>query len=286
MTERSHCALTSIDTGTYERVLAISSGQAPAISFSDISFSYGKSSFIAGFNLQIPAGRVTGIIGPNGCGKSTLIKLADGLLVPQQGEILIEGEPTLGFKGRERARRLAVLTQAGRTPAMTVENLVACGRYPHQDHRGSLNDAEKVLVAEAMRRCGVEQFRGYDIRFLSGGERQRAFIAMTLVQDTGIIALDEPTTYLDAHACHEIMQLVRELNERDGKTIIMVIHDLDLALRYSDHLAVMGKGRLLSEGTVAEVLTAQAIEQAFQVRVQCNQPSDEGNDASYSLFPR
>ena len=262
--------------------------QTAALEYEDVSFSYRKNSFIRNFNLQIPAGKVTGIIGPNCCGKSTLIKLADGLLAPQQGRVLIKHQPTQVMKPKERARQLAVLAQAGRVPAMTVESLVACGRYPHLDHRCSLSESERDLVKEAMQRCGIEQFGEHDIRFLSGGERQRAFIAMTLAQDTGIIALDEPTTYLDVHACHQIMQLVRELNERDGKTIIMVIHDLDLALRYSDHLVVLSKGRLLEEGNVEDVLISGAIEESFKVQVQCNQSLLEDSECrvSYSMFPR
>jgi iron complex transport system ATP-binding protein len=271
-----------------ESSLADGSRQLPAIQYEDVCFSYvkhAKRPFIEGLDLALPHGRVTGIIGPNGCGKSTLLKLADGLLVPGRGRVCIAGKPVHDYRGRERARTLSVLAQAGRVPAMTVEALVACGRFPHQGFDARLSDAEQALVDRALERCGVGQFRAHDMRHLSGGERQRAFLAMTLVQDTDILALDEPTTYLDVHACHEIMQLVRTLNECDKKTVIMVIHDLDLALRYSDYLVVMQAGSVLAQGTVDEVLEARAIEQAFNISVQSNAPSALGS-TSYSLFPR
>jgi iron complex transport system ATP-binding protein len=270
------------------------SADSIALRFANLMFSYRHEPFIKDFELAVRDGLVTGIIGPNGCGKSTLMRLATGLERPQSGEVLIEGHPTLGFKPRERARRLAYLTQGGNQPAMTVEGLVACGRFPYHGHQGPLDAHDRTLVEEAMRRCGVERFRDTDVRRLSGGERQRAFIAMTLAQDTRIIVLDEPTTFLDVHACHETMLLLRELNRNDGKTIVVIIHDLDLALRYSDRLAVMTHGRLLQEGTVPEILASHAIEEAFHVSVHPNPaPSTPGSSdipdvaasPSYSLYP-
>ena len=253
-----------------------------AVDIQNVSFSYGKAPFIEGLSAEFSAGAITSIVGPNGCGKSTLVKLIDGMCRPDAGRVLIEGKPTLAMRGKERARKVAVLSQVSRPPAMTVESLVACGRYPYQSHEGRLGKEEREQVEAAMRMAGVDRFRDCDLRRLSGGERQRAFIAMTLAQDTAIIVLDEPTTYLDIGACHETMQLVCRLNEEMGKTVIMVIHDLDLALRYSDEVMVMERGVSTYAGSVDEVLRSGAIERAFGVSIRVVD-ADEGR--SYSLFP-
>ena len=256
--------------------------RAAAIEVRDVTFSYGKEPFIEGLSAAFPHGAVTSVVGPNGCGKSTMIKLVDGLLCPQAGEVRIDGAATLSLKAKERARRVAVLAQASRPPAMTVEALVACGRYPYQAHQGRLSREDREQVERALVLANVARFRAHELRRLSGGERQRAFIAMTLAQDTDLIVLDEPTTYLDIRACHETMELVRRLNVEAGKTVVMVIHDLDLALRYSDCLLVMERGRAAASGTVEEVLETGAIERAFGVSIRtCAAP--EGT--AYTLFP-
>lgn len=254
----------------------------PAAELVDVSFSYGKEPFIEGLSAAFPHGAVTSVVGPNGCGKSTMVKLIDGILRPSAGEVLIDGAPTLACKPKERARRVAVLAQAGRPPAMTVEQLVACGRYPYQAHQGRLSREDRDRVEHALDLAGIARFRRHDLRRLSGGERQRAFVAMTLAQDTDTVVLDEPTTYLDIRACHELMELVRCLNREQGKTVVMVIHDLDLALRYSDRLLVMERGRATAAGTVDEVLEAGAIEHAFGVRIRKHQAAE---GSAYVLFP-
>ena len=255
---------------------------AIAIEVEDVTFSYGKAPFIEGLTAAFPHGAVTSIVGPNGCGKSTMVKLIDGLLHPSAGEVRVDGVPTLSLKAKERARRVAVLAQASRPPAMTVEALVACGRYPYQVRQGRLSREDRDHVERALELAGIERFRDHELRRLSGGERQRAFIAMTLAQDTDLIVLDEPTTYLDIRACHETMQLVRTLNREAGKTIVMVIHDLDLALRYSDRLLVMERGRAACAGAVEDVLAAGAIERAFGVSIK---PHEASEGRAYTLFP-
>ncbi len=275
--------LAQVHKGIHSPPEAATGLPSQAVSIRKVGYSYTKKPFIEGFSLDIPRGMITSIVGPNGCGKSTLLKIIDGLIEPHAGEVLIDGKPSLEMGGKERARHLALLTQGARPPAMSVEALVSCGRYPYQNHvRHHLDAEDKRHIEEAMVLAGVERFRHHDVRHLSGGERQRAFIAMTLAQDTGIIVLDEPTTYLDVHACHEIMQLVAELNEASAKTVVMVIHDLDLALRYSDYMAVMEKGSCICAGHVDEVYASGAIEAAFHVEV-CRFPSKER--VAYTLFP-
>lgn len=257
-----------------------------AIRYEDLSFSYKAGTlFMEGLSAAIPAGAVTSIVGPNGCGKSTLVKLASGLLRPAAGRVEVAGRDTGVLASRERARLMAVLSQSSRVPPMTVEALVACGRHPHLGWGGRLGPDDRGVVEAAMERAGVEAFRNHDLRQLSGGERQRVHLARTLAQDTDLIVLDEPTTYLDISACHDLMALVRDLNRREGKTVAMVIHDLDLALRYSDYLVVMQKGRVLAQGPTDEVLASGAVGDAFQMDI-CPHARPRSDERGYVLYPR
>jgi len=256
--------------------------QAPAVQLNNLAFSYDKEHFIQNFSESFDRGSITSIVGPNGCGKSTLVKLMDGILRAQQGKVLIEGISTQIMTTRQRARRMAVLVQAARPPVMSVYDLVACGRYPYHGHQGHLDPRDREKIEEAIAMAGIERFRNHDLRRLSGGERQKAFIAMVLAQDTSIVILDEPTTYLDIKACHDLMTLITRLNTEMDKTIIMVIHDLDLALRYSGRMLVMDKGCNVLHGTVAEVLDSGALESVFKMRIE-EYCSDEGT--AHVLFP-
>lgn len=240
------------------------------IELRDVSFSYaeqGGKPLIQGLSFSIPSGKVVGIVGPNGCGKSTMLKLADGLLTPQVGEVLVEDVPVTRLSARERARRMALLPQVHRTPSMTVEALVMCGRYAHMGAFGRATTKDHAIVAEAMREVGIEHMATRPARALSGGERQSAFIAMALAQQANTLLLDEPTTYLDVRAAHDVMTLVKRLNAERGLTVVMVLHDLDLALRTCDVLAVMDEGRIVSEGSPRAVLAAGVLERVFSVRI-------------------
>lgn len=238
-----------------------------AVELRDVRFAYGEHVVLDGLSLALPAGCLTGIVGPNGCGKSTLLRVIDGVLEPAAGEVLVEGDALGSLPARERAERIALLPQIHRTPSMTVEALVSCGRYAHMGLFGGLTDQDRLIVAESMRVAGVEHLAHKAARTLSGGERQRAFIAMVLAQRARTVLLDEPTTYLDPRAALDVMGLARGLVHEQGMTGAVVIHDLPLALRFCDRIAVMDSGRIVAVGTPAEILDQGVLEQVFGVTI-------------------
>ena len=238
-----------------------------AVELRDVRFAYGEHVVLAGLSLALLAGCLTGIVGPNGCGKSTLLRVIDGVLEPAAGEVLVEGDALDSLSARERAERIALLPQIHRTPSMTVEALVSCGRYAHMGLFGGLTDQDRLIVAESMRVAGVEHLANKAARTLSGGERQRAFIAMVLAQRARTVLLDEPTTYLDPRAALDVMGLARGLVHEQGMTGAVVIHDLPLALRFCDRIAVMDSGRIVAVGTPAEILDQGVLEQVFGVMI-------------------
>lgn len=238
-----------------------------AVELRGVRFAYGEHAVLDGLSLALPAGFLTGIVGPNGCGKSTLLRVIDGVLEPAAGEALVEGDALDSLSARERAERIALLPQIHRTPSMTVEALVSCGRYAHMGLFGGLTEQDRQIVAESMRVAGVEHLAHKAARALSGGERQRAFIAMVLAQRARTVLLDEPTTYLDPRAALDVMGLARGLVHEQGMTGAVVIHDLPLALRFCDRIAVMDSGRIVAVGTPAEILDQGVLEQVFGVTI-------------------
>lgn len=238
-----------------------------AVELRDVRFAYGEHVVLDGLSLALPTGCLTGIVGPNGCGKSTLLRVIDGVLGAAAGEVLVEGDALDSLSARERAERIALLPQIHRTPSMTVEALVSCGRYAHMGLFGGLTDQDRLIVAESMRVAGVEHLAYKAARALSGGERQRAFIAMVLAQRARTVLLDEPTTYLDPRAALDEMRLARGLVHEQGMTGAAVIHDLPLALRFCDRIAVMDGGRIVAVGTPAEILDQGVLEQVFGVMI-------------------
>lgn len=238
-----------------------------AVELRGVRFSYGEHVVLDGLSLALPAGCLTGIVGPNGCGKSTLLRVIDGVLEPAAGEVLVEGDALDSLSARERAERIALLPQIHRTPSMTVEALVSCGRYAHMGLFGGLTEQDRQIVAESMRVAGVEHLAHKAARTLSGGERQRAFIAMVFAQRARTVLLDEPTTYLDPRAALDVMGLARGLVHEQGMTGAVVIHDLPLALRFCDRIAVMDGGRIVDVGTPAEILDQGVLEQVFGVTI-------------------
>lgn len=238
-----------------------------AVELRGVRFAYGEHAVLDGLSLALSAGCLTGIVGPNGCGKSTLLRVIDGVLEPAAGEVLVEGDALDSLSARERAERIALLPQIHRTPSMTVEALVSCGRYAHMGLFGGLTEQDRQIVAESMRVAGVEHLAHKAARTLSGGERQRAFIAMVLAQRARTVLLDEPTTYLDPRAALDVMGLARGLVHEQGMTGTVVIHDLPLALRFCDRIAVMDSGRIVAVGTPAEILDQGVLEQVFGVMI-------------------
>lgn len=255
------------------------------LTFQDISFGYGERKLFEGFSLAIPEGGITAVLGPNGCGKSTLLSLAEGMLKPACGAVLLSGTDTLSLSAKERAGLLAMLPQVHRTPSMKVRDLVACGRYTHMGPFGQLEKADWDKVDEAISLMGLEGLRDRNARKLSGGERQRAFLAMTVAQGARTLLLDEPTTYLDVRAALDLMQLVRRLADEQGTTIVCVTHDVDLALRFSDGICVLGSARptqLLAKGTPEEIAGSSVLAASLGISAV---RFEHAGDQAYGIFP-
>lgn len=234
------------------------------LEFKNISFGY-IAPLLENINVSFPKGKITTVIGPNGCGKSTLLKLGAKLLKPQQGTVALNGRNIKDFRSKEYARQVSILLQSDSIPQITVGSLVGHGRFPYLAYHRQHTAKDKEIIEQAMVTAGVEQLRHKNLGRLSGGERQRAFIAMALAQDTDLMMLDEPTTYLDINHQLEIMNLVQKLNQQ-GKTIIMVLHDLNLALHNSHSVILMNNGRILENGTPEEVVKSGQIDKVFNIQ--------------------
>ncbi|MCG7291217.1 ABC transporter ATP-binding protein [Corynebacterium afermentans] len=232
----------------------------------DLTVSYGAATIIDGLVLDVPRGGVTTIVGPNGCGKSTLLRAVAGLIPRERGEVVLDGRNTAEMKRREIARTLAVLPQTPVAPdGLTVRDLVGRGRHPHQTWLRQTLEKDSAMVDEVMELTQVAEFAERPLERLSGGQRQRAWIAMVLAQDTPLVLLDEPTTYLDLSHSVELLALIRRLADDMGRTVVMVLHDLNLAARFSDQLVVMKGGEVQAAGTPAEVVSEQLLADVFSL---------------------
>ncbi|GAA2314420.1 ABC transporter ATP-binding protein [Streptomyces hawaiiensis] len=243
-------------------------GGASRLAARDVTVGYGGRVVIDGLDVAIPPGVVTTIIGPNGCGKSTLLRTLSRLLKPTRGTVVLDGEDIGRLRTRDVAKKLGLLPQAPVAPeGLTVADLVARGRHPHQSwlRQWSSDDAE--VVERALGVTGVADLADRPVDSLSGGQRQRVWISMTLAQGTDLLLLDEPTTYLDLAHAVDVLDLVDDLHE-SGCTVVMVLHDLNLAVRYSDHLVVMREGSILAQGHPHDVVTAELLHEAFGLRAQ------------------
>ena len=215
-------------------------------------------------SLQIPSNRISVIIGANACGKSTLLKTLARLIKPASGEVLLDGKPIDAIPSKKLARVIGLLPQSPIVPeGITVADLVGRGRYPHQPFFGLWSKKDEEAVAEAMEIMNIVELADRHVDELSGGQRQRVWIAMALAQQTDILFLDEPTTYLDITHQIEILDLLTDLNRKYGKTIVMVLHDINLSARYADYLFAMRQGRLVAEGRPSEVITSRLIKEVF-----------------------
>ncbi len=216
--------------------------------------------------LSIPGGKITAIVGPNGCGKSTLMRACARLQRLGAGSIELDGDNIARGSHRALARRLAMLGQEAAAPEdLLVEDVVSAGRTPHQGWLKRWTERDEEMVDWAIRTCGLDELRHREVGSLSGGQRQRVWIAMALVQDTQVLLLDEPTTYLDIAAQTDLLDLVWKLNHEQGKTIVMVIHDINLAARYADHIVAMRDGKIIAQGTPETVITCPLMRRIFDV---------------------
>jgi iron complex transport system ATP-binding protein len=232
-----------------------------------LSLGYGDRQVVDDLTLEIPAGKVTVIVGPNACGKSTLLRGLARLLPAASGAVLLDGRSIHSIAGKEVALKLGILPQGPIAPdGITVADLVSRGRHPHQGYFRRWTAEDDEAVTAALTATGTLPLTGRSVDELSGGQRQRVWIAMALAQRTGILLLDEPTTYLDVSHQIEVLDLLTDLNEAEGATVVMVLHELNLACRYADHLVVMKSGAVVAAGEPGEVLTEAVVEDVFDMR--------------------
>lgn len=236
------------------------------ISTKNLNISYGNLDIVKDLNLDIPKGKITTIIGSNGCGKSTILKTIARIIQAKSGDISVNNINIKEQSPKDLAKVMAVLPQSPQAPSgLTVEELIAYGRFPHQKGFGKMRKEDEDIVTWALQSTGIEEFRERPIEALSGGQRQRAWIAMALAQQTEILILDEPTTYLDLAHQLEILKLLEELNKKQGTTIVMVIHELNNAARFADHMIGVKKGKVVCEGTAHEVMTKENLKELFNI---------------------
>lgn len=229
-----------------------------------LSAGYGERAVIENLDLVVPHGRITTIVGPNACGKSTLLRSISRLLTPRSGQVLLDGRAVHKMPAKELAKVLGLLPQSPIAPeGITVADLVGRGRQPHQGIFSRWSAADDLAVAAALDDTDTAQLADRAIDELSGGQRQRVWIAMALAQQTDILLLDEPTTFLDVSHQVEVLDLLTDLNHRSGTTIVMVLHDLNMAARYADHLVAMRGGRIRAEGPPEKILSEEVIRDVF-----------------------
>jgi iron complex transport system ATP-binding protein len=246
------------------------SAHAPAaLRAEHVTLAYGEHEVASDLTVAIPSGEVTVIVGANACGKSTLLRALARLLRPRSGTVLLDGEDVHRLPTREVATRLGILPQTPIAPdGITVADLVARGRYPHQGWFRRWTDADEAALVRALEDTSTLELADRHVDELSGGQRQRVWIAMALAQDTEVLLLDEPTTFLDLAHQIDVLDLVRQLNRTKGRTVVAVLHDLNQAFRYADHVIAMRAGAVLAQGPPAELATPELIEQIFGLRCQ------------------
>ncbi|MFC4565269.1 ABC transporter ATP-binding protein [Nocardiopsis mangrovi] len=234
-----------------------------------LRIAYDGRTVVDGVDIEIPPGRTTVIVGANACGKSTLLRGLSRLVSPAGGAVYLDGASIHRMRTRELARRLGILPQSPKAPeGMTVLELVTRGRSPHQTLWRQWSADDGAAVRSALEATGTGDLAGRPVDELSGGQRQRAWIAMALAQETPLLLLDEPTTYLDLAHQMDVLDLVADLNQQGDRTVVMVLHDLNQAGRYADHLVAMKAGRVVAEGDPVDVLSAALIDDVFGLRCE------------------
>jgi len=230
----------------------------------NLTLGYAETDIVRDLDVVIPDGRITVIVGANACGKSTLLRGLARLLRPRGGDVLLDGTSVQDLRSIDVAKVLGLLPQSPVAPdGITVADLVGRGRYPHQGWFRQWSAEDERAVAEALEATGTADLAHRNIAELSGGQRQRVWVAMALAQDTDLLLLDEPTTFLDINHQVELLDLLTDLNRESGKTIVIVLHDLNLACRYADHIIAMKQGAILAEGSPVDVIDAAVVTEVF-----------------------
>ena len=243
-----------------------------------LSLRYERRLVIDELDVAIPDHSFTAIIGPNACGKSTLLRGLARLLRPASGAVFLDGRAIGSLPAKEVARRLGLLPQSPVAPdAITVADLVSRGRHPHQRLLRQWSRQDEQAVAEAMAATGVAELAERPVDELSGGQRQRVWIAMVLAQQTPILLLDEPTTFLDIAHAVDVLDLCEELHEREGRTLVTVLHDINHAARYATHLIAMKDGRIVAQGPPARILTGELVEEVFGLACRVIEDDESGH---------
>ncbi|GAA4660056.1 ABC transporter ATP-binding protein [Kineococcus glutinatus] len=237
---------------------------AARLSARGLTLAYERRTVVEGLDLDVPDGSFTVIVGPNACGKSTLLRALARMLTPREGGVHLDGQLIGRYRAKEVARRLGLLPQSASAPdGITVADLVARGRFPHQRFLRPWSAEDERAVAQAMAATGVDVLAERAVDELSGGQRQRVWLAMALAQETPVLLLDEPTTYLDIAHQIEVLDLCARLHEEGGRTLVAVLHDLNHACRYATHLVAMRAGRIEAQGAPAQVVDAALVERVF-----------------------
>lgn len=240
-----------------------------AIEGENVTIGYGDTTIIDSLDVVIPKGKVTVLIGGNGCGKSTLLRSLSRLLKPDTGQIILEGTDISKMRSKEIAKKMAVLPQSPTAPeGLTVLQLVKQGRYPYQNWAKQWSKKDEEAVTKALEAANMTNLQDRPVDSLSGGQRQRAWIAMILAQNTETLLLDEPTTYLDMTHQIDILDLLFDLNKQYGRTIVMVLHDLNLACRYADHIIAIKDKTIYSQGQPEDIISCDLVKNVFQMECQ------------------
>ncbi|GAB4073781.1 ABC transporter ATP-binding protein [Barrientosiimonas marina] len=245
-----------------------------SVNADNIEIGYGEQPIIENLSVEIPQNQITTIIGPNGCGKSTLLKALTRIIPHQSGSVLVDGKDIAKEKTKALAQKMAILPQSPESAnGLTVRELVSYGRYPYQKGLGRLKQYDRELIDWALDVTNISALRNESVDTLSGGQRQRVWIAMSLAQDTDMIFLDEPTTYLDMAHQLEVLELLQQLNLEQSRTIVMVLHDLNQAARFADHLIAMKDGDIVQTGTSEDVIQCDVLREVFSIDADiCRDP--------------